>query len=340
MENVQDSASQIAKEVLHSGKNLPILPESGPQLLAMAQLPVDKIDVSKLSKLIEADPAMVAKILRLANSAYYGTLNRISSLRQAIMHIGLDETINTVTWLFYKKALPTFPNIEGFSDRDYWSHSWACATANKMLGHPRLQTTPLPGELYIAGLLHGIGKLFLALHRPDDFLVSIRTSQDAGVPLFEAEIEVMGTTDGHVAYEVLQEWRLPKHICYAVKNYYTPENAADEHREIASLTQFAYFIANAAGVGTVGDTNCIDFSKTWVVRDGSSPLALEQTHDTYVQQIFETVKEKSQTIAHMESPGDEKVEDCPAEKEEEYVSQARKNPRKQGFFSWLMSWFR
>jgi HD-like signal output (HDOD) protein len=338
MENTNDKATKIAKEVLHSRTNLPVLPESGPKLIEMAQKPIDKIDVAKLSKLIENDPAMVAKILRIANSAYYGALSRMSSLRQAIMHIGLEETLNTVTWLFYQKALPKFPNIEGFSDRDYWNHSWACATANKMLGHPRLQTNPLPGELYITGLLHGIGKLFLALCRPDDFLTSIRTAQDTDRALFEAEMEVIGTTDGHVAFEVLKKWRLPLHICQAVKNYSTPEDAPDEYREIASLTQYAYFIANASGIGSVSDSNCVDLENTLIWREGETPLSQQKTRETYVEDIFKTLREKSQTILNLDTEEEGDQEELA--EEQEYISQARRNPRKQGFFSWLLSFFR
>lgn len=334
-----DSASEIAKEILHSGENLPVLPESGPQLLAMAQKPIDSIEVPQLSKLIDADPAMVAKILRLANSAYYGTINRISNLRQAIIHIGLEETINTVCYLFYKNALPKFPKIEGFSDRDYWAHSWACATANKMLGHPRLQTNSVPGDLYVAGLLHGIGKLFLALRRPDDFLVAIRTSQETGTPLFQQQMEVIGTTDGHVAYEVLSQWRLPDIICYAVKHYSNPGEAPEEFREIASLTQFAYFIANGSKVGDVGDHYSVNLQDTWVVKEADTPLSWEKTHQTYVQDIYSTIIEKSQTIFDMDNDS-EVVENDDVEEDEEYISVARRNQQKQGFFSWLLSFFR
>jgi len=339
MKEQRDPASAIAKEVLHSGKNLPVLPESGPQLLEMAQKPIDSIDVAKLSKLIEADPAMVAKILRLANSAYYGTLNRISNLRQAIMHIGLEETINTVCYLFYKNALPEFPKITGFSDKGYWAHSWACATANKMLGHPRLQTNPLPGELYIAGLLHGIGKLFLALKRPDEFLSSIEASQETGIPLFQSELEIIGTTDGHIAHEVLSQWRIPEDICLAVKHYQNPAEAEEKKREIAALTQYAYFIANASGVGEVGDPHSTDLHSTWISEDGTTPLSQQKTKETYVEEIFATLREKSQTIFAMDSEEDESG-DAPSDEEKSPLPATNTIPGKKGFLQWLLSLFR
>jgi HD-like signal output (HDOD) protein len=340
MNNKHDSATQIAREVLHSEENLPILPEMGMQLLDLAQQPLEEIDLGKLSKLIEADPTLVSKILRIANSAYYGAIDRVTSLRQAIIHVGLEETVNTITWLFHRKAMPKFPDIEGFTDRDYWAHSWACATANRMLGHPRLQTNAIPGELYIAGLLHGIGKLFLALHRADDFLTSMRKSQKAKMPLFIAELEVLGTTDGHVAYEVLKEWGLSENILYAVKHYHKPEDAHPDYREIASLTQFAYFIANGSGVGNVGDFFCVDLESTLITESGGTPLSQVKTREIYVKQIYDTLKNKSHflTDAKYSQDNSNKINQ-EEQKEKEMASETHNTPDKKGVFARLMSWF-
>ncbi len=203
---IKYTAKRIALEVMESGDALPALPAASQRLLAMVNQPIDKIDIASFSKTVEGDPALTAKLLQLANSSYFGTLKEIMSVRQAITYIGLEETIASVHTIFFKQALPKFPTIDGFSGKDYWDHSWACATANRMLGHPvHQQMAPaVPCELYIAGLLHGVGKIFLAISRTEQFQQCIQHSRDHKKPLDQVEVDIIGTTDAEIAYIILK----------------------------------------------------------------------------------------------------------------------------------------
>ncbi len=178
---------RVTLETLDSEVTLPALPLAGGRLLELLQQPLDDIDIAEVARLIEADPGLYLRGLQLANSAYFCTINTITGVRQAVMHIGLEETLYSVHWLFYQNILPKFPTLEDFSSRDYWVHSWACAVANKMLGHPGLEGGVLPGDLYLAGIFHGIGKLILALHWPEEFQQCIRNAKDFSQPLHEAK---------------------------------------------------------------------------------------------------------------------------------------------------------
>jgi len=293
MQPAHDTTEQIALKILQSGVDLPPLPPVFTRLIALARQPEDRIDISKFTKLVQTDPALTARILQLANSSYYGTLNRIANLRQAIMHIGLQETISTVTWILCQKMLPQFPVMEGFSDKDYWAYSWACATANRMLGHPEMMVKSQPGELYVAGLLHGIGRLILALHKPDEFRQCLINSHDFSQPLEDAELEIFGTTDAFIAFEILKSWHFPESICNAVKYFRSPEAAPDEFREIAALTQFAYYIASTSGVGNNGDEFSFNFYETYLVHQGHSPFGDKDTREKLVGDIHQTLRKKS-----------------------------------------------
>ncbi len=340
MDNRNDSATSIALQFLQSGVNLPSLPAAGPQLLALSQQPLDKIDIVKFVKLIEVDPGLTTKILQLANSAYFGTINKIISLRQAIVHIGLEEAIHTIYWLFYQNTLPSFPALEGFSDKDYWAHSLACAIANKMLGHPDLGTQILPGELYIAGLLHGIGKLILAVHRPDDFLLCLRNSRDFSQPLPEAQRDILGTTDSYIACEILKTWQLPEKICMAVKHYQAPEEADEKFREFAGLTQFAYYLANTSGIGNINDEFCYDLQETWISRESSLPLARKTIQEVFAQEIYSALEKKSSAITALGGASENDFSEAPpvmrmVKRDKEEPA----SPKKTGFFAWLRSMF-
>ncbi len=292
-----DNAQVIALEILQSDLKLPPFPPVGSQLLAMNHQPAEDVDIDKFVRLIESDMSLTTHLLQLANSAYFGAIQKISSLRHAVMHIGLGESINAINLHFFQSSLPKFPRLEGFSGKDFWAHSWACGVANRMLGRPELQISCLPGELYIAGLLHGIGKLILALSRPEQFVQCLENSGSYNQPLFEAELDLIGTTDTDIAFEILRSWHFPETICMAVKHYRAPDEADEKFWEIAAVTQFAYFIANTSGIGNAGDLYAYDLAETTLGRDLGSPLSDEKSRDRVVNDIYQTLNKKYPSIS-------------------------------------------
>lgn len=296
MEGRQQAARSIVQEFLQSGVELPFSSSIGQQLLSLSSMPVEEVDVDKLVRLIEVDPGLTGKVLQLANSVYFSGVHQISNLRRAVVQIGMEEAISFIHAVYYRKALPEFPNFEGFfNDKDYWSHSWACATANKLLGHPAITSQILAGELYITGLLHGIGKLVLALLKPELYLQSLQLASEFQQRDFAAQMDIFGTTDADIGSELLREWKLPENICMAIKHYQSPENAPAESREIASLTQLAYYLANTSGVGNMKDDFCYDLTQTWLLRQSDTPLA-KLIQDRFVHEIYSVLIRKSTSI--------------------------------------------
>lgn len=301
MQPANETSEQIAREILQSGVDLPPLPAVFSQLLAMSRQPEDKIDINKFTKLVQTDPALTSRILQLANSSYYGSLQKTVNLRLAIMRLGLQETISTVSWMLCQKALPRFPVLEGFSDIDYWAHSWACATANRMLGHPDLKVNSHPGDLYIAGLLHGIGRLILALHKREDFRQCLINAHDFSQPLEAAELEFFGTTEACIAGEVLKSWQFPEPICSAVRYCRNPEDAPPAFTEIAALTQFAYYLASTSGVGNNGDEFSFDFTDTYLCKKETSQFADPAFLGDLVATIHQALRQKSPSFTGVQA---------------------------------------
>lgn len=341
MDIQKEKAIAIAHEFLQSGVNLPFSTEVGLQLLAISCKSVEDIDVDKLVKLIELDPGLTTNVLQLANSVYFSGLAKIVSLRRAIVQIGLEEAINFIHVVLYRKSLPEFPEIKGFfSDRDYWSHSWACAVSCKCLAHPSIASGLLPGELYIAGLLHGIGKLILAIHHPKEFLQCLENSVDFSMPLPESQLDIFGTTDADIACELLKVWQLPENICTAIKYYQNPGLAKKEAREFAGLLQLGYFIANTSGIGNMKDEFCFDVNQTWICKVSDSPLSDEKTREGFVQTIYKILVKKQNS---MEAIGEEKDSPAAQSTEPKNVYEAPQKTEavmKKSWLSRLGDWFR
>lgn len=343
-------ANIIASEILESGVNIPSLPASAPHLLKMAQKPSDKIDINALVRLIESDPALVAKILNLANSSYYRTAREIVGLRNAITHIGLSETVGSLYLYLFKNTLPTFPELKGFSDKEFWKASWACAVANRRLGDPRLQVETMPGELYIAGLLNGIGDLILAVYNPKEFNECIKLTRSTGQSLEEAELEIFGTTGSLVALKMLESWNLPPSICAAVGYCHSPESAEPEYREIAAVTQFACSIVNQSGIaksyeGMDHSTITLldmDFSDNYIVNNASYPFVDTMKQQKIVGEIISILENQSSTS--QKSTSDKKGKEGQKNGIKKSVKKQATKPsstvsKKKGFFSWIRTLF-
>ena len=351
MEDANVMAEAIALETLMADIKLPPMPTAGASLLEMTQKPIDSINIKSLAKLVETDPGILTKVLQLANSSFYGTANNIVNLRQAIVHIGLEETVSSVYMFFFRNTMPKFPSIKELTGEDYWAHSWACAQANKMLGHPDFNVNALPGELYIAGLLQGVGKLILAMYRPENFAECVRIASDKKIPLTHAELEVFGTTDSLVASKFMKTWHIPDNICAAIGACHTPGIAAPEHRELAALTQFAYYLANISGIGNSGDATCCnDLSETWLAQQkGTTPFAEESTRERALKEIVPALQKKAANLKGG-NPNATKETDRGHDRQESAKPRPRASqkrpaakksapPKKQGIMGWLRDLF-
>jgi len=302
---------------------------------------------------VETDPGLAARILRLANSPFFAVKGEISSLGRAIVQIGLIETINTAQFYLFRQSMPSMPDIEGFSDDAFWAHSWACASAARLLGRPDYHVTALPGELYLAGLLHGIGKLVLAVHRPEEFAECLRVASKDQIPLHEAEREIFGFTDSTLGAKVLRSWDLPLSIRAAVAAYRAPRSVAPEQREFVALIQYAYIIANKAGIGKSGSECEVDLSATWIVSEGTSVLAQEPIQEQLVAEVQAGLSRKSDYFVGEEPEPEPEAKDLEVKPELEAAAvpattskqparprpTPRRRPRKKpGFWNRLKTW--
>ncbi len=335
-------ADSISLEILTSSSQIPPMPTNRLKLLDMTHQPIDKIDIFSLVKLLEVDPGLFGKVLQLANSPFYRGVENIISLRTAITRIGLTETLNSVCLYCFQNTLPQFHEVEGFSSKEYWAFSWACATAARRLGHPNLRMKSLPGELYMTGLLHGIGKLMMAIHYPGDFSKCVLRAKMLKQPLHKMELDVFGTVDGLVASKIMESWNLPANICDGVAYYQMPEYAPEEFREIAGLTQFAYYIASMADIGSNGDGCPMDLAASDIAQQQHLKLSSKSVQDEVVQEILASVQEKSESVAGV-APKTSSADTQPVRKPEpvkrQTISQPQEKKADSNLFQKVLSWF-
>lgn len=196
------------------------------RLLAVLRDP--NSDVSDVAKLVRADTALAAQVLRLANSPHYGLIERVGSIEEAIQHVGLNEVTRLVSTLgsrqIFSRDLPTYRIPASL----LWQHTLAVAVASEQVAG-RLVIDP--GMLYLGGLLHPIGLIALDSVATDRGL----PARAEGVALREWEMDQFGAENPEVAGRIMRTWNFPEEISSAVGARYEVPTRATIGQPAAAL---------------------------------------------------------------------------------------------------------
>lgn len=201
-------------------ERMPAFPQSVQKILDLTRnidcLPKDLVMV------IEKDPVMTMKILRVINSAYYSMPSKITSVNQSVVYLGLNTIKNLALSIAAVGMLPRF-NTSGFDIQRYLLHSLTTATVARQLCVVYAKGQGDPGDAYIAGLLHDFGKAVFAQFMAGEFREALILSQEQGMPLHEAEMETIGANHAVVGAMLATKWQFPAHLIECIRDHHTPE---------------------------------------------------------------------------------------------------------------------
>jgi len=226
--------------IVNSVSHLPTIEERYQKILNLIK---KGESLSKISEVIEEDPALTADVLKLANSAFYGQRVPISSVNRAVVFLGTNIIKDIVLSL---GIINSFKNIgkNKIEINKFWEHANLC---NKIITflYVELFQKRLPDEFSTVGLLHDIGRLFELIYFPDKFsqiLEKLESNPEIG--WLEAEIEVIGVPHTLLGGYLLNWWNFPYPIIEIAFFHHEPLKEGVINKEIAALTHIADFYAN------------------------------------------------------------------------------------------------
>ncbi len=202
----------------------------------------ERYDIAEIEKAIESDPVLVAEVLRASNSAFFGGLTQVSSIRTAVLRLGLQRE-TTLVFLASEKSRynARHPDIAALM-RDLWHHASACALAAEWIS--RKVRFPQHGEaVFIGALVHDIGKLFL-LRVLDDMS---REPDYAKVVSMDLVRELLDSAHTEVGYRLLTSWHLPEVYQTIVRDHHV-ENP-DPGNIPLQIVRLANHACNKVGIG-------------------------------------------------------------------------------------------
>jgi len=222
-----------------------------------------------ISRIIHQDPSLAAKILKIANSAFYGLRQEVTTLQLAMVVLGLKKLMNLVASISVFTVFPTRPGGKAIEREKFWLHSAGTGAISRILS--RRMGLELEGEEFVAGLLHDIGKIVLDQYFHDEF-VEILDKIERGESGLAAETAALGADHAEIGAWIAAHWRLPAALVAAIRFHHDPSRAA-EHSRLAAIAATANLLAAKKGIGFYGEAPGADFRKSngWFILEKESP---------------------------------------------------------------------
>jgi putative nucleotidyltransferase with HDIG domain len=247
---LDEQKRQRLKRITQSIIGLPTLPTVITQLISLVDNP--KTSARNVSQLISTDQALTAKILKLANSAFYGFPREIATVDLAVVVLGFETVKNlclSVSVLERFSGVDANGGADEFDRQKFWEHSIACGVGARLLaGKLRYR---VPGEAFAAGILHDIGRLILSQYFPVEFAEVLQLMRAEDIYIGHAEERVLGVTHAEVGSWLAERWNLPDQLEQTIAMHHTPGRVAGP-AELPSLIHLADFLCRRERIGDGG----------------------------------------------------------------------------------------
>ena len=242
--------NELRKKIYARVDELPTIPAVVPRLTRI--LKDEEHDIREVIELISQDPALTAKILKVANSAYYGFPQQITTLERAVALLGSNMVKSLAISVGVINSLPKGKGLMGFSVQALWIHSLSVANVASQLSS--LTEPKGSDEVYfVIGLLHDIGKLVLVEFFQDGFQQSLNYTLEHKLSLAQAEKEIIGLDHGEVGGILLERWRFPPEIRLPIQFHHADEQLSSNSDRAIAVLHIADEIAREVCVGESGN---------------------------------------------------------------------------------------
>ncbi len=230
-------------------KKLPSFPQAAMKLLDASR--DGTTSLKDISKIVETDPGISIKVLKIVNSALYGLRRKITTLPDAVIILGLDEVKKLAIGMTIFENMFKKGSTQQFDRLLFWRHSLAVAVLSEQIA--KEIGLVAPEEAYIAGLLHDIGKIFLDIQGKKnygDFINDLSISTEL---VIEKERDFIGLGHDDIGAYFCSLWKLPEKFVIAVKYHHQPFEHQDFTKEevlLISIVALADFLCWTQGIGS------------------------------------------------------------------------------------------
>lgn len=209
---------ELSRQLAIAVEQMPAFPKSVQQIIELTTradcAPKDLVDV------IDKDPVVTVKILKVVNSAYFSLPRQVTSIGNAVVFLGFNTIKNLALSIAAIGMLPK-ENQAGFDMQQYLLHSLTTAGIAKKLA-ARLDDAD-PMDCFIAGLLHDFGKVVFAQFMPNEFRSALNASKLDGQSLHDHLQKLTGTDHATVGAMLIEKWRFAANLVESIRYQHSPD---------------------------------------------------------------------------------------------------------------------
>jgi putative nucleotidyltransferase with HDIG domain len=236
---------ELSQKLASAVDGMPAFPKSVQKILELTRdvncTPKDLVQV------IDKDPVVTVKILKVVNSAYYSLPKQITSVNHAVVYLGFNTIKNLALSIAAIGILPK-QNAAGFDVDSYLLHSLSTAVIAKQLAMRMDDADPM--DCFIGGLLHDFGKVVCAQFMPDEFRRALSLCKADGTSLHEALRRTLGTDHAVIGAMLVEKWRFAPDLINTIAHQYDSQS---QRSELFSCVFTANQISKKLGFGFGGN---------------------------------------------------------------------------------------
>lgn len=220
----QISNTQL-RDAISRSASLPFVKETHRNLLN--ELNSGDASIDRIAKLVAADIGLSTKLLQLVNSSFFGRSFHIEGVQQAASMLGLSVLKPTILSFALLEESST-PETQLFSLEEFTRHSLRVGSLSRTIAKDLRMPKQVIDDAHVAGVLHGVGKLVLAVELGTEYDAILQVAETESISLPEAENKALGTTHAELGAMLLGLWGLPDPIVDSVLYHHSPQTLGDQ----------------------------------------------------------------------------------------------------------------
>jgi len=209
----------------------------------------DESSAQDLHKVVESDPALVARLLRTANSSKFGLSVRIDSVQRAVAILGSNMIKNLALTISIAESFKGDVTIGTYSRKGLWKHLVTVAVASRLLAEQC--GLPQSDEAYMSGLLHDLGFILLDQHNHELFVQLIENTEP-NTPIVELEHQILGFDHTKLGAALAEKWGFPSVVVNSIRFHHNSPLCPREFRKIVGVVEVANFLCTESGISSIG----------------------------------------------------------------------------------------
>jgi HD-like signal output (HDOD) protein len=221
------------------------LPEITSKIISTVEDP--RSSATQLHKIVSNDPALVTRMLKVVNSAFYGLPGQIASIERAIVLLGLNAVKNIAIAASLGQLFRGNQLCEGYSAKDLWTHCVAVAVAAREMA--KEMKLSIVDEAFLAGMIHDVGILVALQTAPEKLRAICDQAKRTEIDFCSAERAATGVDHQMLGTGLAEAWKFPRSCLLVTGNHHQPHNLEEADRLLVCLVYAADTICCQAGKG-------------------------------------------------------------------------------------------